>query len=524
MDSTVNASSLGDHLRVLRRHWLPVVLCLLLGIGSAFAYLHWAPKEYRATTSVLVTPVGGTQTLGGKNSGDMETEAELVSSTGTVSAAATRLGVSGSDTEALAGRVSVSVPPNTNILDISYTGMTAVEAQQGSMAFAEAYLDQRRQATEARLAAEDKSVQERIDVVDAQLQPVLQAMGGLTAVDPDRPRLEAQVRSLNDQLAALSNQQNQIRATVVTPGDISREAAVPSSPSSPDTLVTLVAGIVLSLFVGASLAMLRQRTDDFIRSPQDLLSRTGVRVGTVLPGRLLVGQVQVVPPLSPDGRGYARLRNLVISGLMRTDRPVVVVAGVRHGGGPVAVNLAASLARAGEDVYLLCANVSATTSAALLGGKAESGLGDVLAGDVELADAARTVPGIPNLRVLGVGRDPDRTDALLQTGSPRKLVEELLASGAYVVVEAPSTSGSPDAQTLANVAELAVLVVELDRTRAAEVVDARGQFEAVGKPVLGALIAGYGKDGDRPVVAEDEAVPTEEAATPAPMTPTGASR
>src|SRR3954449_10754772 len=192
MDSTVNASSLGDHLRVLRRHWLPVVLCLLLGIGSAFAYLHWAPKEYRATTSVLVTPVGGTQTLGGKNSGDMETEAELVSSTGTVSAAATRLGVSGSDTEALAGRVSVSVPPNTNILDISYTGMTAVEAQQGSMAFAEAYLDQRRQATEARLAAEDKSVQERIDVVDAQLQPVLQAMGvsrrSILIVLASRPR------------------------------------------------------------------------------------------------------------------------------------------------------------------------------------------------------------------------------------------------------------------------------------------------------------------------------------------------
>jgi Mrp family chromosome partitioning ATPase len=188
---------------------------------------------------------------------------------------------------------------------------------------------------------------------------------------------------------------------------------------------------------------------------------------------------------------------------MHASRPVVVVAGVRHGGGPVAANLAVSLARAGEQVFLVCADVFGGTTAALLGSQPRAGLGEVLAGEIDATTASSTVAGIPHLRVLGAGRDPDRADALLQTRSPRKLIEELLATASYVVIEAPATADSPDAQTLANVAELAVIVVELGQTGAGEVLDACAQFESMGTPVLGAVVARYGKDA-RPDELVDE--------------------
>src|SRR3954452_25027224 len=139
MANRVNAPRAGDYLEVLRRQWLPICIGLVLGIRSALAYVHWVPKEYQATTSVLVTPSGGSaQTAQDKDAINMDTELALVSSTGTVSAVADRLGPSPAGGGALPRRLSVSVPPNTSILDISYTGTTGADAQRGAAAFAQA--------------------------------------------------------------------------------------------------------------------------------------------------------------------------------------------------------------------------------------------------------------------------------------------------------------------------------------------------------------------------------------------------
>jgi hypothetical protein len=57
-----------------------------------------------------------------------------------------------------------------------------------------------------------------------------------------------------------------------------------------------------------------------------------------------------------------------------------------------------------------------------------------------------------------------------------------------VVIEAPSTASSADAQSLASVADAAILAVELRRTSYAQVMDASEQLRRVGTPVLGAVV------------------------------------
>ena len=57
-----------------------------------------------------------------------------------------------------------------------------------------------------------------------------------------------------------------------------------------------------------------------------------------------------------------------------------------------------------------------------------------------------------------------------------------------MVVEAPSTASGADAQSLARVADAAILVVETGRTRHAQVVDAAQQFRLVGTRLLGAVL------------------------------------
>jgi Mrp family chromosome partitioning ATPase len=272
------------------------------------------------------------------------------------------------------------------------------------------------------------------------------------------------------------------------------QPGLPSSPSSPDPLIALAAGVILGLLTGIGLAALRHRADDLLRTPEDLLHRTRVPVATVLSTPLHPDEVALLQPLSADGRGYARLRNLVTTSLEESNHRVVLVAGVRRGGGPVAANLAASLARAGEEVVLVCADVFGHTATALLADPPAAGLAEVLAGEKPVDSVARRLPGVPSLRVLGPGLDVDRADALLQTRSPRRLVDQLLESATYVIIETPPTTDSPAAQTLASIAALAVLVVESGHTRAREVLDACAQLESMGTPVLGAVAARYGRD------------------------------
>ena len=505
--NSASAMRLGDYVGLLRRQWLPVLLCLILGVGAALAYVQWAPKEYRSQTSVLVTPTSPDAATDRSGAINLDTEAQLVTSTPTVAAAGELLAEDGVTITDLGDRVNVSVPPNTEILDITFLGGTAEQAQLGARAFAQAYLDQRRATAQELLEAENEALQTRYDSVLASRDEAIRAGRSLPADSADAARNERLVQTLNDQLANIQSAQNRIAAENPTPGRVVTDAPLPNSPSSPDLFIALGAGILLGLVAGIGLAALRHRADDVVRSPEDLYRRTGVPVTSVLSTRLHDGEVTVLQPLSADGRGYARLRNLVTTSLDESNRRVVLVAGVRRGGGQVAANLAASLARAGEDVVLVCADVFGDTAAALLPTASTAGLAEVLAGEQPVESVVRRLPGIPGLRILGPGLDVDRADALLQTRSPRKLVDRLLESASYVVIEAPPTTDSPDAQTLANVAELAVLVVESGPTRAREVVDACAQLESMGTPVLGAVIARFGRDSDvdlRPLPVEED--------------------
>ena len=122
-------------------------------------------------------------------------------------------------------------------------------------------------------------------------------------------------------------------------------------------------------------------------------------------------------------------------------------------------------------------------------------------GEADVQAAAYCVPAVPNLRVLALRRDTDHARALASTRRLKDVIAVLSAT-AYVVIEAPPMTDSPDAQTLAPVAGVVVLVVETGRTRAREISDAVAEFRSVHVPVLGAVVVRYGRDrlsaGDQP--------------------------
>jgi hypothetical protein len=158
----------------------------------------------------------------------------------------------------------------------------------------------------------------------------------------------------------------------------------------------------------------------------------------------------------------------------------------------VAANLAAALARTGSDVVLIGAHlpdsvVDAAPLARMLGVAAMPGLSDLLAGRIGLAKAMQRTPRIPSLRVITTGGTATAA-GLMQSQRLRDTLEALRRQAGYVVIEAPSTSSSADAQSLASLADAAILAVELRRARRPALLDAVEQLRRVGTPLLGAVV------------------------------------
>jgi Mrp family chromosome partitioning ATPase len=311
--------------------------------------------------------------------------------------------------------------------------------------------------------------------------------------DPNRAALSSQVSTLTNQINTLTTRQNQLATTTISAGRIISDSALPKSPVRPSVPLFAASGALLGLLLGAAVAAVRQRLDRRVRRAADLTRRADVPVLAQLPSRTQIRYDDVFPPFGPAGRMFNRLRNEALATL-RADDQVIVVAGATRGTAStlVAANLAASLGRSGSEVVLVCAHLpenllDTAPAIRLLGVRATPGLSDVLAGKVSLDEAVQRAPRNPWLRVLTTGGTASAA-GLLQSAALRDTLDRLRGEAEFIVIEAPSTAASADAQSLASLADVAILVVELRRTAHAEVVDAAEQLRRVGTPLLGAVV------------------------------------
>jgi Mrp family chromosome partitioning ATPase len=524
MDMTRPVSyDMSDYGGMIRRHWWVVVLSTLLAVGAAAAYADTQPKVYESTTSVLVLPIdnGDANATGGRTSAaiNLDTEAQLVASTDIATAAGKLLKVSTPPGD-LAAHVAVTVPANTTVLAVAYQAATPRSAQAGSHAFASAYLVSRQTSAQANLTAQIAALNSKVKQYSTALSQLSGRVAGMAANDPSRAALNSQINTLTNQINNLTSRENQLSTTTVSGGRIISDAALPSAPIRPVIPLYLASGAMIGLLLGAGLAGLRERTDRRLRRAVDLTRRAEVPVLAQLPKRAKPRFDDVFPTYGPAGRMFNRLRNEVLASLGPQDQ-VLVVTGASRGNACslVAANLASALARTGSEVVLVCAqlpdSLAATTpTTRLLGVAPVPGLSDILAGKVSLEEGVQRAPRNPWLRVITTGGTASAA-GLLQSQLVRETLEDLRGEAEYVVIEAPSTSVSADAQSLASLADAAIVAVELRRTTHAEVVDAAAQLRRVGTPLLGGVALPRLKrlkDARRPVAPEQTAL-TEETRT-----------
>ena len=489
------SSDLSHYLGAFRRHWWIALVATGAGLGGGAVLTQAMPKVYESSASVLVESAGqDTNAEGGRTKGtvNLDTEAQLVGSGAVAVKAATLLRSDVSPIE-LAKSVSVQVPPNTTVLVITFKADDPRKAQAGSHAFAEAYLRNREETARAQLDKRIKSLNLKVQ----QLTGMLTGINAKLAVAPKGSPTEGNLQSLRNnsqnQLNSLTGRLNELTTTMVGGGSIISDSRLPDEPASPNTWLNIGTGGMLGLLLGLGLAYLRERFDRRLVKPGDVRDRGRVPVLAALDERTTPHFDDVLQPYGPGGRVFNRLRNEVLASLSDGDQ-IIVVTGTSRGSAStlVAANLAAALARTGSDVVLIGAHlpdsvIDAAPLARMLGISAVPGLSDLLAGRVSLTRVLQRTPRIPSLRVITTGGAATAA-GLMQSQRLRDTLETLRKQGGYVIIEAPSTSSSADAQSLASLADAAILAVELRRSRRPALLDATEQLRRVGTKLLGAVV------------------------------------
>ena len=414
----------GGGIRLLRARLAWILAVTAVVAGSAAVFTLSQPPVYKSTARVIVLaevkPGAPTPPLP-----SMGTEKELITSDLVASRAAGALGVPVGD---LTAGTDVTVPVDTEVLNITCSSGDPDEARRRAQALAEAYVTYK--AT----------------------QPI--------------PTLPQQAR-------------------VMTP------AGRPGSPSEPKVPLNLAVGVLVGLLLGFLTALVRDRLDGRVRGVGDLEQRGLPALAVVPPSRELAPAPDVLvlrAPESAAAQAYGALGEQVLVATRDAPTATVVVAGAvpEWGTSSVAANLAATLALSGRQVVIVDADARpARTEPAGL--KDRPGLLDVLARQIPLR-AALQPTRVPRLTLLSLGRRTPASPTQLAGSRWAETSAALAKRFDVVIVAAAPLLTSANGVRVAHGATGVVLVVHDRQSARAELDRAVTELARVEAPVLGCVL------------------------------------
>ncbi|HEY9241454.1 MAG TPA: Wzz/FepE/Etk N-terminal domain-containing protein [Streptosporangiaceae bacterium] len=516
----------AGYLSVLRRRWWVVLVLACAGVLAAGAYLVRSPRAYTATATVNVTPVGATTpgqgsaaVAGGRTSGavNLDTEVQIVQSA-TVAALAARNLQSAVSPAVLVRNVSVAVPANSSVLQISCRARTAGQSAACANAFAAAYLSNR-SATAARTSdAEQRSIQQQLTALDRRTAQLSLRSQVLPAGGPRWASIQAQLQTTASQRRALANQAAALSAqrAASSGGSIISQATAPATPSNPKKEIILPGGLVAGLLIGLVIAFAWDKRDTRVTSSGQL-AQAGLPVLLTLSGKDLA-RGRLAAPGSRAGQDFSDLGRWVTAALAE-DHPLVLVAGASPGpaAAVTAANLATALARTHATVFL----VGPAGQSPLLGVPKARHFGpstaaELAAGQLSVADVFLEPAGFPGLRVLLLSEDLHD----LPRAHARALAELCRRHADCTIVQAPAGPAGPDSLALAEYCSAALLAVETSTTRRPDIEKATQRITRLGVSVLGLVALPRPGRRRRPDAGQPEialAAPAQPALARAPM-------
>ena len=455
-------SLVGD---ALRRRWPIVLLTVAIVMGAVGLLAFQISATYTSTAQVLLRPTPGNALSpdSAKNAQQitvaMETEAGLVNSP-PVAAYVSQL--MKRTIEPASPDVDSLISPNTQIVEVSYTGASPAAAHDVADAYAKSFLQFRLSQTQQTLDRELRQLKNQEKIA----QDNLKEATADASVDRPTAQAVARVQLYSSRLASTQDLIGEANATDTNPGAIIIPASSPTKANGISPILLLLAAGLLGIAFGLALAIWRERTDDRIRATAEPSS-----MGLPILGYVPSGGTDY------DKDRIEAFRQIRAGVLVATETPMVLAVAPVSADIPMTTScytsaeLARSLSDSGRRVVVLDATAPVRGLAQILGTEPGPGLMTLLSATEggNLADeVSQAIQEVDGLCVIPAGSTSREPADLVAGDRMPLLLDHLRGRFDVVLLAAPSATFS-HGNEVCMAADATVLVVTERRTRAAEV-------------------------------------------------------
>ena len=430
--------------------WL-LIIGIVVGAAAGFGYASLQPKVYAASSSGYVTV------------GESGTVDVLSGSTAAKERARSYAAIVSS--EAVAQKIKQNTPELSLTTGQIRSSITAAAGENAAL------------ITVSAKASSPKNAQ-------------MLANGALQATADYIKEIEqnpgnAQALVNGDSTAASPTGGNTVRVIPLNNASVNPPLVAPNYEQN--TLIGAGTGLVL---VYAAI-FLRRALDQRIRTRDDATKAIGASILGVLPVSDDLNEDNIVKGDTDDHIAQESIRQLRTNlRFVNVDTPprsfIVTSAVPGEGKSTVSLSLARAMADAGSPVILIDADLRRPTVAKKLKLDAKVGLTQVLAGQVEIANAVHQV-GESNLFVLPAGRIPPNPSELLGSDKMRQLINEL-SEEFIVVVDVPPLLPVTDASLLSHSVDGVILVGSIGRSHREQMTEASNILKKVNANLLGMVL------------------------------------
>lgn len=470
-----------------RNRWTIIALVVLVTAIVVILSL-LLPDNYRATTRLVLeqttSPFGESDEASQQRR--LATTETLLTSQQVLDAAARRVpGMT--DADDLEGKVTSSVEPDANIINISGSDGDPRIAARIANAVAGAFLSENERVDRERLAQAREQLEQQIIALQT------------------APNADVQIAAIRERISELAVAEASAGGDLI----VAERADPPSDPASPRPVRNGVLAFFAALFLAILVVLGRDQLTPRVSGPREL-------------GRLLDLPVLIGIPYVSGRRGRRRLLSGVEVEAYQTLRSSIelsmpadrsqhqfLMTGALHAEGKTTATarLGRALAQGGHRVLLVSADLRVPKLQGMFGLPLGEGLADILSAidwdaktidDELMARATHVVIGPAEgtarpgeLHVITSGSKPKDPGRLVTGPAMQTFLEHLRGLDYdYVLVDAPPLLGIADSQAIARHVDEVLLVNRLDRLRLEHVEELRDVLDRLHLRPLGIIVIG----------------------------------